>query len=126
ALDRAEAYVEAGADVLFVEAPQTRAQLEAIAARFADRIPLLANMVEGGATPITGADDLERVGFSIVIFPGGIVRAIGRTAQDYYQSLSAHGSNAPFKDRMFDFDGLNTVIGTKEQLAIGARYDARD
>lgn len=126
AMDRAEAYVEAGADVLFVEAPQTREQLATIGSRFSGRIPLLANMVEGGATPITGADDLERHGFSIVIFPGGIVRAVARTARDYYQSLQANGSNKPFADRMFDFDGLNDVIGTIEQLDLGARYDAKD
>ena len=126
ALDRAEAYISAGADVLFIEAPQTRAQLAQIGARFAPRIPLLANMVEGGETPILGADDLEQQGFSIAIFPGGIVRAIGRTAQDYYESLHAHGSNKPFAERMFDFDGLNTVIGTQEQLAQGAKYSAND
>lgn len=126
ALVRAETYVAAGADVLFIEAPQSRAQLETIAQQFAARIPLLANMVEGGATPITGADDLQDLGYSIVIFPGGIVRAIARTAQDYYQSLQANGSNTAFADRMFNFDGLNKVIGTQEQLQIGARYDAKD
>lgn len=124
--DRAEAYLEAGADVLFIEAPQDRTQLEQIATRFSRRIPLLANMVEGGATPITGADDLEDLGFSIVIFPGGIVRALARTAQDYYQSLSKHGSNKPFVEHMFDFDGLNTVIGTAEMLKKGAHYDGSD
>jgi len=124
--DRAEAYLEAGADVLFIEAPQDRTQLEQIATRFSRRIPLLANMVEGGATPITGADDLEDLGFSIVIFPGGIVRALARTAQDYYQSLSKHGSNKPFAKHMFDFDGLNTVIGTAEMLKKGAHYDGSD
>jgi len=139
ALERAELYVEAGADVLFVEAPQSRAQLETIGQQFGNRIPLLANMVEGGATPITGADDMETQGFSIVIFPGGetqgfsivifpggIVRALGRTARDYYQSLHTNGSNKPFAERMFDFDGLNDVIGTKAQLEIGARYDNKD
>ena len=79
-------------------------------------------MVEGGATPITSADDLEDLGFSIVIFPGGIVRAIARTAQDYYQSLANHGSNKPFGELMFDFDGLNAVIGTADMLTKGARY----
>ncbi|MBS0123699.1 isocitrate lyase/PEP mutase family protein [Thetidibacter halocola] len=123
AIDRAEMYLEAGADALFVEAPQDRAQLEAITAHFAGRAPLLANMVEGGATPITGADDLERLGYSIVIFPGGIVRALARTAQDYYQSLRQNGSNRPFAERMFDFNGLNEVIGTDDMLAEGARYD---
>jgi 2-methylisocitrate lyase-like PEP mutase family enzyme len=124
--DRAGAYLEAGADVLFIEAPQDRSQLEQIATRFGGRIPLLANMVEGGATPITGAQDLERLGFSIVIFPGGIVRALARTAQDYYQSLATHGSNKPFAERMFDFNGLNGVIGTAEMLKTGARYDGSD
>lgn len=124
--DRAEAYLEAGADVLFVEAPQNRDQLEAITKRFAGRVPLLANMVEGGATPVTGADDLESLGFSIVIFPGGIVRALARTAQDYYQSLAQHGSNKPFADRMFDFAGLNGITGTDEMLKKGARYDGSD
>ena len=126
ATDRAETYLEAGADVLFIEAPQTREQLEAIATLFAPRVPLLANMVEGGTTPILGADDLEARGFSIVIFPGGIVRALARTAQAYYQSLRATGSNKRFAANMFDFGGLNEVIGTADMLELGARYDDKD
>ena len=125
AKDRAEAYLEAGADVLFIEAPQTRDQLTEIAGQFAPRVPLLANMVEGGATPILGADDLEAQGFSIVIFPGGIVRALAKTAQAYYRSLAEHGSNNPFADNMFDFGELNDVIGTNEMLKAGARYDEK-
>ena len=125
AVDRAEAYSEAGADVLFIEAPQNRAQMQEMIAHFAGRIPLLANMVEGGETPITGADDLQSIGFSIAIFPGGIVRALAKTAQDYYQSLHANGSNRPFADRMFDFKGLNDVIGTADMLEKGAHYDGK-
>ncbi|MFT6932264.1 MAG: 2-methylisocitrate lyase-like PEP mutase family enzyme [Paracoccaceae bacterium] len=123
ATDRAEAYVEAGADVLFIEAPRTRDELAKISAQFQDRIPLLANMVEGGATPINSATDLEAMGFSIVIFPGGVVRALAKSAQDYYASLHANGSNMPFSDRMFNFDGLNDVIGTETMLAKGRDYD---
>lgn len=126
AIDRAETYLETGADVLFIEAPQSRDQLAGIASHFAPRVPLMANMVEGGATPITGAEDLEDQGFSVVIFPGGIVRALARTAQGYYQSLAANGSNRPFADRMFDFNGLNSVIGTAAMLEKGARYDGTD
>lgn len=126
AIDRAEAYLEAGADVLFIEAPQSRDQLTGIGHHFAGRVPLLANMVEGGATPVTGAADLQNLGFSIVIFPGGIVRALAKTAGDYYQSLRAHGSNRPFAGRMFDFSGLNAVIGTDAMLAKGADYDPQD
>ncbi len=123
AIERAETYLEAGADVLFLEAPQNLEQLTSIADRFAPRVPLLANMVEGGATPILGADDLEAQGYSIVIFPGGIVRALAKTAQAYYQSLAENGSNKPFAQNMFDFGGLNEVIGTAEMLDAGARYD---
>tara|TARA_B110000027_G_C16106899_1_gene295746 strand:- start:693 stop:1556 length:864 start_codon:yes stop_codon:yes gene_type:complete len=125
ALDRAEAYLEAGADVLFIEAPQDRAQMQEMSKHFEGRIPLLANMVEGGETPITGAQDLQSLGFSIAIFPGGIVRALAKTAQDYYSSLHTNGSNRPFADRMFDFKGLNDVIGTADMLEKGARYDGK-
>ncbi len=126
AMDRAEAYVQAGADVLFIEAPRTGDELAQVAQTFRGRVPLLANMVEGGHTPITSATDLQALGFDIVIFPGGIVRALARTAQDYYASLRAHGSNTPFADRMFDFDGLNARIGTAEMLAMGQRFDGQD
>lgn len=124
AIDRAETYLGAGADVLFIEAPQSRDQMNEITTHFVGRVPLLANMVEGGATPISSAKDLQDQGFSIVIFPGGIVRAVAHTAQAYYRSLGEHGSNRPFADRMFDFPGLNEVIGTDDMLARGKAYDA--
>lgn len=123
ALRRADAYVDAGADILFVEAPRTGDELRSIAKTFAGRIPLLANMVEGGATPGQSADDLDALGYSVVIFPGGIVRALAKTAEAYYGSLKVHGSNHPFADRMHDFDGLNAKIGTDEMLARGKRYE---
>jgi len=123
ALDRAETYLEAGADALFIEAPQSEEQLAAVTARFKGRAPLMANMVEGGATPLRTATDLEAMGFSLVIFPGGIVRALAKTAEEYYASLRAHGSNRPFAERMFDFAGLNARVGTEEMLAAGRRYD---
>lgn len=126
AMARAEAYIEAGADALFIEAPRSGDELRLVGETFGKRIPLLANMVEGGFTPISNARDLEAMGFSIVIFPGGIVRALARTAQDYYASLHANGSNRPFGARMFDFDGLNEVIGTPEMLASGHRWEPRD
>jgi 2-methylisocitrate lyase-like PEP mutase family enzyme len=123
AMDRAGAYIESGADVLFIEAPRTDEELARIAKSFGDRVPLLANMVEGGATPIQSAADLETLGFSIVIFPGGIVRALARTAEAYYASLRANGSNRPFADRMFDFNQLNDRLGTPDMLELGRRFD---
>ncbi|RDC75216.1 carboxyvinyl-carboxyphosphonate phosphorylmutase [Rhodovulum sp. 12E13] len=123
ALERAELIVEAGADVLFVEAPQSVDQLRTIVERFGDRVPLMANMVEGGKTPLQDTKGLEEMGFSLVIFPGGIVRALARTAQDYYGNLVATGSNDGFRDRMHDFAGLNAVLGTDAMLALGKTYD---
>ena len=123
ALDRSELYVEAGADMLFVEAPRTLDEMQQIVQRFADRVPLMANMVEGGKTPMLNAAELEAMGFSLVIFPGGIVRALASAAHAYYGSLLASGSNNAFKDRMLDFDGLNAVIGTPDMLETGKSYE---
>ena len=124
ALDRAERYHEAGADVLFIEAPENREQMIDMNQRFSGRAPLLANMVEGGKTPVTGADDLQALGYSIVIFPGGTVRAVSFVMQEYMAHLRETGSTAQWRNRMFDFNGFNALIGTPEMLAKGEAYDA--
>lgn len=124
ALERAERFVEAGADVLFIEAPRTREHLETISSQLGSRLPLMANMVEGGDTPMHDVGQLGALGFRLIIFPGGIVRSIARTAVDYYASLKRHGTNAPFTDRMYDFNGFNDLIGTTELLELGEHYDA--
>ena len=123
AIERALFYRDAGADMLFVEAPKTQAELERIAPALGG-VPLMANMVEGGKTPLLTAAELEALGFALVIFPGGIVRALGHMASEYYASLAAHGTSEPFRNRMLDFTGLNDLIGTPELLAVGKRYDA--
>ncbi|MGE5336861.1 MAG: isocitrate lyase/PEP mutase family protein [Gemmatimonadota bacterium] len=123
ALDRAERYLDCGVDALFIEALRTPEQMDAACARFASRVPLLANMVEGGRTPLQGVDELAARGFRIVIFPGGTLRAVAYTLQRYYASLRAHGSTAPYRDAMLDFDGLNELIGTPELLRQGKRYE---
>jgi 2-methylisocitrate lyase-like PEP mutase family enzyme len=124
AIERAARYREAGADILFVEAPKTRDDLVRIVSTLDANLPLMANMVEGGKTPPLSAAELAAIGFALVIFPGGIVRAFGRTASDYYASLAAHGTTEPFRSRMLDFDGLNDLIGTPEMIALGERYES--
>ena len=104
AVERALAYREAGADILFVEAPKAREDLAAHrGSASAPQCRCIANMVEGGKTPPLSAAELEAIGFALVIFPGGIVRAIAKTMQDYFASLAAHGTTEPFRARMFDF-----------------------
>ena len=123
AIDRAHAYHEAGADVLFIEAPRSVDELKLIRKSFDLNIPLLANMVEGGKTPVKTANDLKSLGFNIVIFPGGAVRAAAFQLQEYYAGLLENGSNSEFSKRMHDFDSLNAVIGTPELLSIGKKYE---
>jgi 2-methylisocitrate lyase-like PEP mutase family enzyme len=122
AIERALLYRDAGADVLFVEAPKTETELKRIAPALSG-VPLMANMVEGGKTPLLAAVELEALGFALVIFPGGIVRALAHMASEYYASLAAHGTSEPFRNRMLDFTSLNDLIGTPELLAVGKRYD---
>ena len=123
AIDRAHTYEEAGADILFIEAPRSVDELKVIRKSFHLNTPLLANMVEGGKTPVKTADDLKSLGFNIVIFPGGAVRAATFQLQEYYAGLLENGSNAAFSKRMHDFDSLNAVIGTPELLSIGKKYE---
>ncbi len=123
ALDRAEAYLAAGADVLFVEAPRTLEEMDAITARFGSRVPLLANMVEGGTTPIRTLDELSATGFDIVIAPGALVRAYVHMASSFLDSLKATGSTRAQFDKMVDFTELNARIGMAEMARIGERYD---
>ncbi|WP_406856932.1 isocitrate lyase/phosphoenolpyruvate mutase family protein [Alsobacter sp. KACC 23698] len=123
AIERAGRYAEAGADMLFVEAPRTRDQLGAVAAALQGRAPLMANMVEGGQTPILSGPELEALGFALVIFPGAIVRALARAAQDFYGVLRRDGTTDAFRDRMFDFAAINAIVETDATLERGRRYE---
>src|SRR5215213_11141517 len=124
AIERAAMYRDAGADMLFVEAPKTRDDLARLV-KALPGVPLMANMVEGGKTPILPAADLEQIGFALVIFPGGIVRALGRMAADYYGSLAANGTTEPFRNQMLSFEEINRVVGTPEMIALGKRYETK-
>ena len=122
AIERARAYRAAGADMLFIEAPKSRDDLARVGGAFDGATPLMANMVEGGATPVTPAAELQAMGFALVIFPGGIVRALALAARDFYAGLARDGTSDGYRNRMYDFDGLNEMLGTAGILARGKRY----
>ncbi len=119
---RAHAYVEAGADVLFVEALRSVEQLRRVGKELGGRIPLLANMVEGGKTPLMSIAELGALGFKLAIHPGAMVRVVGHAASHYLATLQADGTTRQMLDRMFDFRQLNDVIGTDDMLQQGQRY----
>jgi len=123
ALERAALYAEAGADVLFIEALRSVGDMKRAVAQFAGKAPLLANMVEGGKTPLLPAAELEAVGYSIAIFPGGLARCLAFAAQEYFSFLKKEGTTASLRGRMLDFDGLNRTIGTPAMLELGKRYE---
>jgi len=122
ALERGAAYIEAGADVLFVESPLDDEQLGIVGRTLGSKIPLLANMVEGGKTPIHNIEELAEFGFQLAIFPGAMVRVVGHAAKQYLEALRRDGSTLGILDQMFDFKALNEVIGTDAMLADGDQY----
>jgi 2-methylisocitrate lyase-like PEP mutase family enzyme len=123
ALERAEAYLAAGADILFVEAPRTTEQMRELNARFAERVPLLANMVEGGDTPILPCAELSRIGYRLVIAPGALVRAAIPVMEDFLASLKAYGSSRAYTGRMIDLQGVNRRVGLNSLIDQGRHYD---
>jgi 2-methylisocitrate lyase-like PEP mutase family enzyme len=124
ALERAALYRDAGADVLFVEAPQTVEQMTRICTAFAGT-PLLANMVEGGRTPLRSAAELGQMGFRLIITPGAMVRAYAFMAQEFLRLLKQDGATANFRERMLDFKQINALLGLPDLMADGARYEGR-
>jgi 2-methylisocitrate lyase-like PEP mutase family enzyme len=124
ALERAALYRDAGADVLFIEAPQTLEQMQQMCRAFGD-VALVANMVEGGTTPLQTRDQLSDMGFRLVITPGALVRAFAFMAQEFLRLLAANGATAMSRERMLDFQQINAVLGLPELLAQGQHYEAR-
>ena len=123
ALERAHAYIDAGADVLFVEALRDEDQMARVGRELGSRVTLLVNMVEGGKTPLTPADRLGELGFRLVIYPGAMVRVISFAAAEYLQELKTKGTTAGMLDRMNKFDQIMDLVGLQESIAEGKAYD---
>ena len=114
AIERGHAYADAGADVVFVEAPESRGELERIADAF--DVPTFANMVEGGKTPFLPADELEAMGFDIVVYPLSGLFAATRAMQDAYEGLAAEGTTAGVDGVSFDeFEAVVDAPGYRDR-----------
>lgn len=121
AFERAERYREAGADVLFVEAPVGVAQVQQVAARFKG-VPLLYNMAASGKTPDLPADELGRLGFKLAIYPNWILLAAIPAMQNLLRELKRAGGIAHMRDKVADFKTFTEVAGLPEIQALEARY----
>ncbi|HEX9821188.1 MAG TPA: oxaloacetate decarboxylase [Methylomirabilota bacterium] len=120
AIERARAYVQAGADVIFVEAPTTEAQIEAVARRVPG--PKLINMFEGGKTPLVPLERLDALGFRIVIIPSDLQRAAIRAMQETLAAIKRDGNSRAVAGRMATFAERETIVGTPEYLRLDERY----
>jgi 2-methylisocitrate lyase-like PEP mutase family enzyme len=114
ALRRADAYLKAGADILFVEAPQSETELRAVADRFKG-VPLVANMVEDGKTPMLSVADLGALGFRLILFPISSLLAAARTAQRVYAGILAQGKPDTSVERV-SFAAYNEIVGLSAYL----------
>ena len=123
AVERAVSYVDAGADVIFVEAMADKEQMARIGTVIGSRVPVLANMVEGGKTPLTPAKELGELGFSLVIYPGAMVRVTSFAAQAYLRELKAVGTTSGMLEKMNSFDQIMDMVGLQESIAEGKAYD---
>lgn len=122
ALERARLYMEAGADALFIDSPQSQEDYLAIAEAFPS-IPLVANMVEGGVSPARTAGELTDLGFGLVIASGSLVRGFTGMAERLLSILQRDGSTAAFGDELLTFGALNERLGLKEIADQGRRFD---
>jgi 2-methylisocitrate lyase-like PEP mutase family enzyme len=113
AIRRAQRYADAGADVLFVEAPQSEDELATVGAELSGYV-LMANMVEFGKTPLVPAEQLGAMGYSLIIHPGAITRSIVPAARAVLGELAAEGTTSGWLDRMATFDDVNEVLGLDE------------
>ncbi|MGH2842679.1 MAG: isocitrate lyase/PEP mutase family protein, partial [Solirubrobacteraceae bacterium] len=109
AIDRCNAYRDAGADVTFVDAPRTREEIEEIARRVDG--PKLSNMSETGRTPPLTADQLEQIGYSMVIFPSTQTWLFARSYQQLLDEIKLTGTTMALRDRMMPFDDVNELLG---------------
>jgi len=122
ALDRAGLYMNSGADVIFVESPRDRKDLETIATRLGGRVPLLANMVEGGKTPLFTNSELQDMGYSLVIYPNAILRGVAKVGADILEDLKANDTTRESLHRMRDFKELNNLLGIEEFAVFEKKY----
>ncbi len=122
AIDRAEAYVEAGADVVFVEAPRTVEEIEEVARRVPH--PKLINMFHGGKTPLVPVSRLAELGYRLVIVPGDMQRAAIRAMQRVLETIRADGDSGAIVDEMAPFQERERVVDTATWLELDRRFSA--
>ncbi len=124
AIKRARVYLEAGADAIFVEAPQSREELDTIARSI--NAPLMVNMNEGGKTPLLTVRELEGMGYKIVIFPRSAPSAAAKAIQEIMKVLKNTGTTQDFTERIITFEERNSITGLPGYEEMERKYLSPD
>lgn len=124
ALRRGEAFAKAGADILFIESPESVEEMEQICRSF--DLPLLANMVEGGRTPLLGGDELQALGYSLAIFPALGFLAAGAALRNAYAALRSSGDSRRYSGELHNFMDFSRLMGFQEVWDFERRYAEED
>ena len=127
ACERAERYIATGADMLFLEGPRTRDELQTIVARFGKRIPLMLAMTAGDDRDPVPVPELQRLGYRLVVFGGGngLPRAVIPAARRYLSMLATEGTTQGMQKEMLNFSELQALLETNEMFELGDRYSGR-
>ncbi|WP_226702831.1 isocitrate lyase/PEP mutase family protein [Microbulbifer elongatus] len=122
ALERAERYLEAGADAIFVEAPANLTQMQIVGERLGQRTPLIHNLVEGGHSPVQSVAELEALNYRIALFPASLLHLFIPAAQKMLAQLQRAGHVNDMRSQMIDLAAVNELLGADELLAASKQY----
>jgi 2,3-dimethylmalate lyase len=120
AITRGLAFKEAGADAVFIEAPESKEEMKEIAHQVPG--PLVANMLERGVTPLMGPKELKKLGFDLIVWPLAPLYSAAQSLTEVYTTLRRDGSTLAILDRLMPFDDFNRIVGLEEKYALDAKY----
>jgi len=120
AIERGIAFKEAGADAVFIEAPESKEEMREISKHVSG--PLVANMLERGVTPLMGPNELKELGFDLIVWPLAPLYSAAKSLTEVYTTLRRDGSTLSILDRLMPFDEFNRVVGLDEKYALDAKY----
>ncbi len=120
AIKRGIAFKDAGADAVFIEAPESKAEMAQISQHVPG--PLVANMLERGVTPLMGPKELKELGFALIVWPLAPLYSVAKSLTDVYSTLRRDGSTLAILDRLMPFNEFNDIVGLDEKYALDAKY----
>ncbi|MGH7827244.1 MAG: isocitrate lyase/PEP mutase family protein [Candidatus Binatia bacterium] len=120
AITRGKAFKDAGADAVFIEAPETKEEMKEISRHVPG--PLVANMIERGVTPLMGPQELHDLGFDLVVWPLAPLYSVAKSLTEVYSTLRREGSTKAILDKLMPFDEFNKIVGLDEKYAQDLRF----